>query len=213
MSDSEKPKLVVSTGPFKNIVVLGHASVDDYDKEAGKVGSCLEDADTNVLYRSTLPDIHDKALKEVESLSSVSREANADATAKAQARENAAAIKANREAKTVTVHETPVTYFERVKALVDEATWASIDAKFREVALATPIDASPSKRVGQPPKDCQEKAAEILTRDDAGVESALAKLGTLVPNFDLETTADGRPDAMSLARFIQAYTQAQKSAL
>lgn len=210
-SNGTRPKLSFDTGPFKNVIVLGHASVEDYDREAGKAGTCLEDADYNVLYRGTLPEIHDKALPKVKELSGVELAMNESATAKAQARENAAAAKANREPKTVTVHETPVSYFERVKATASPEVWTTIDTAFREVALATLIDASPTKRVGLPPKDCQEKAAELLTRDDAGLQSAIDKITAKVPDVSIETGADGRPDAMSLARALKAFADALRA--
>lgn len=209
MSDTEKPKLVVSTGPFKNVVILGHTTVEERDAESGKVGSTLEDADYSDIYRSTLPEIHDKAAKILAEKSGVARGVNAEQTAKNQKRVNDAAAKAGKEAKTVAnVDETFVDYANRVKAEADEATWKEIDTEFRAIALATPVDASPSKRVGTPSKAAQEKAADILSRDEAGIETAVDKILALVPNFDLERDAAGKPDATSLARAIMAYTAA-----
>lgn len=218
MSDTteEKSKLVVSTGPFKNVVILGHTSVEQRDTEAGKVGSTLEDADYSDIYRSTLPEIHDKAAKVLAEKSGVPRGVNAEQTAKNQKRVNDAAAKAGKEAKTVAnVDETFVDYANRVKAdpSVSEELWKEIDTEFRAIALATPVDASPSKRVGTPPKDAQEKAADILSRDEEAIDASVEKMLAIIPNYDLERDANGKPDAMSLARMIVAYYKAAMAAV
>lgn len=213
MSDTttEKPKLIVKTGPFDNVIILGHNSVEERDREAGKVGSTLEDADYSDIYRSTLPEIHDKAAKEFETITSVLRSTNEAQTAKNQQRADAAATKASKPTKPVTpVKETFVEFAKRLQATVTPEVWKSLDTKFREIALATPVDASPTKRLGAPSKAAQEKAADILSRDSAGIEAAIEKLETLVPDFDLERDADGKPEQMSLARFVKAYLVARE---
>lgn len=212
MSTAEKPKLLVSTGPFDNIVILGHSTIEERDLESGKVGSTLEDADVSDIYRSTLPEIHDKALGPVKELSGMEREVNATQTAKNQARADAVATKKGVASTPVkSVYETPVNYFNRVKAAVSDEIWKEIDAKFREIALATPVDASPSKRQGAPSKANMEKAAEILTRADDAIDATVEKLKTNAPNYDLELDADGKPEQKSLARLVGIYLDVEQA--
>lgn len=208
---SEKPKLVTSTGPFKNIIILGHADVESFDQEAGKAGACLEEADYNVIYRDTLPDIHDKFSPILEEMSGATRGVNAKASAKAQERENAAAQKANREAKKKEVLESFIDFADRVKAGTDDEAWKAIDAKFREVALATPVNATPTTRAAGASKANLEKADEILTRDVDKIEAAVSKLIQLVPDYDLVRGDDGKPERLSLARLVGAYVEASKA--
>jgi hypothetical protein len=203
---TEKPKLVVTTGPFKNIIILGHSSVEERDTEAGKVGSTLEDADYSDIYRSTLPEIHDKATKVIEDLSGIPRGINEAQTAKNQAR-----LKDGKVAKPV--KESFVDFATRVKAAVEESIWTSIDEEFRAIALATPVDASPSKRAGTASKANLEKADEILARGEDAIEETVTKLLTVVPNFDLDRDSDSKPERVSLARLVGAYVEAQKLTL
>lgn len=205
MSDT-KPQLKVNTGPFENVILLGHETVEDYDREAGKVGACLEDADFNVIYRDTLPTIHEKATKEIVTLSGLTPATNTKQTEKNQERENAAATKAGRTPKTVKpVDETFVTYIARVKATVDGTVWSAIDTKFREIALATPVDSSPSARVGAPSKANTEKAEQILTREDSAIEAVVATMSAKATSFDLAREADGKPNVTSLAKLVGTY--------
>ena len=41
---------------FTKLKFNGPGTVEDYDRAAGKVGACLEDAVDNTIYRSTLPE-------------------------------------------------------------------------------------------------------------------------------------------------------------
>lgn len=203
---TEKPKLVVSTGPFKNVIFLGHTSVAERDAEAGREGSTLEDADFSDLYRSTLPEAHDKFAPVLQSMSGVVRGVNKEQTAKNQARA--------KEGKTVKdVPESFVDYADRVKAQATEDDWKAIDAKFREIALATPVDASPSKRTGAASKANLEKADEILNRTADAIESTISKMLGLVPDYDLVRDDEGKPERTSLARMIGAYISAQTGGL
>lgn len=192
----------MTTGPFKNVIFLGHSSVEERDAEAGKVGSTLEDADYSDLYRSTVPEAHDKMAPELEKLSGVVRGVNAEQTAKNQARA--------KEGKTVKpVPETFVDYAARVKPLVSEEIWASIDSRFREIALATPVDASPSKRGGAASKANLEKADDIIGRPADAMEAAITKLLTTVPDYELTRDEDGKPERTSLARLVGEFIAKQ----
>lgn len=212
----DKPQLVTSTGPFENIVFLGHISAEDFDKEAGKVGSCVEEADYNVIYRDTLPTIHDKAEALLARLApSIPRGVNTKSTAKAQERETAAAAKAGRAAKEVSVPESFITWANRIKLGVDEATWKEIDTEFRALALATPVDATPNVRTSNLANKADlAKADDILTRDEDAIEAAVTKLqAPLASEFDLIRDESGKPERVSLAKLVSAYVASQKSAI
>lgn len=202
---SDKPTLTVNTGPFKSVAVLGHASIEDFDREAGKVGAALEEADFSLIYRDTLPEIHSAVVSDIEVLSGIKRNVNADATAKLQARAKAGVTVAD-------VLENFVPYANRVKANVDEETWKAIDAKFREVALATAVSAAPSVRTGggAPSKANQEKADGLLQLDADTLETKVEKLMAAAPNFSLARDEDGKPERVSLARLIGAWLAAQE---
>jgi hypothetical protein len=202
---SDKPTLTVNTGPFKSVAVLGHASIEDFDREAGKVGAALEEADFSLIYRDTLPEIHSAVVEAIEKLSGISRNVNAEATAKLQARAKDGVTVAP-------VLENFVPYANRVKANVDAEVWATIDAKFREVALATPVSAAPSVRTGggAPSKANQEKADGLLQLDPDTLETKIEKLMAAAPAFNLARDEDGKPERVSLARLIGAWLAAQE---
>lgn len=213
---SDKPQLKTSTGPFANIIILGHIDAASYDTEAGKVGACVEEADFNVIYRDTLPAIHDAASPVIEKMSAIPRGTNTSATEKAQERENkaAAAAKVPREPKKVKdVPETFVTYADRVKASVSAEIWATIDAKFREIALATPVDATPNVRSSGASKANLEKADDILSRETDKIEAAVSKMLALVPDFDLVRDEEGKPERSSLAKMVGAYIAASTASV
>lgn len=214
MSD-QKPQLVTSTGPFDNIILLGHISAEDFDKEAGKVGACVEEADYNIIYRDTLTVLQDKAASLFTKLApSLPVGVNEKATAKAQERENAAAEKAKRTPKTVSVPETFNSWAARIKLGVDEATWKEIDTEFRALALATPVDATPNVRTSNLANKADlAKADEILTREPDAIEATVEKLSAPVPAFELLRDEAGKPERVSLAKLIAAYVASQKSAI
>jgi hypothetical protein len=203
---SDKPKRIVTTGPFKDIAILGHRSVEERDEEAGKVGSTLEDADYSDIYRGTLQEIHDKAAPQIASLTGISRGVNEEQTAKNQAR-----LKEGKVAKPVP--ESFVDYAARVKAGISDEDWKAVDALVREIALATPVDASPSKRVGAVSKANLEKADDVLTRSVDKIEDAVSKLMADVPEFDLTRDEDGKPERSSLARLIASAIAARMASV
>lgn len=217
MSDTPtKPSLITSTGPFKDFTILGHVTAEDFDKEAGKVGACVEEADYNVIYRDTLPELHDLATPKLEELSGLKRGTNDKATAKAQERENAAAAGATppRAAKKVKdVPESFIVYSERVKANVDEEVWKSIDAAFRSLALSLPVNATPTVRSSGLSKANLEKAKEVLTRSVDKIEEAVAKMLAMVGDYDLTRDAEGKPEEASLARLVGAFIAAQQASV
>lgn len=191
----------VSTGPFKDLSFPGHETAEDFDREAGEVGSCVEEADASVAYRSTLPDFHKAFTETLQTMSGVTRGVNSEATEKAKAR-------AKDPAKVDPVPESFITFANKAKQAVDETVWAQIEAKAREIALTVPIDASPSKRQAGPGKDVLAKADDILTLPADQIEAKVTKYLGKVEGFELDRDEAGKPDRSSLARLLKAYLDA-----
>lgn len=214
MSDETKPQIKFSKGPIDDVVVLGYIGPDDFDKDAGQINAMRDEANKNLLYRGGSDAIDAKAKAKIVQLSGVQYGTNDKQTSKKQEAENTAAAKASRTPKTVTpVPETFVDYLTKVKATVAADVWTSIEEYYREVALATPLDASPSARQGAPSKANVEKAEQILTRDDAAVESVVTTMLATATSFDLMRDATGRPDATSLARLIGTFMNIKEQEL
>ena len=207
---SDKVKLVTTTGLHKDIVILGYADEASFDAEAGKVGAAVEEANYNVIYRDTLPEIQDAVIPKIEALTGIKIGVNEKATAKAQEREDAAAAKAGREPKKKSVPETFNDYDARVRAMVDDEMWAKVDALVREVALATPVNAKPTVRAGGLSKANLDKADDILA-NPATAESRIAKLTAVVTDYDLLRDENGTPDRNSLARLVGLFIAAQSA--
>jgi hypothetical protein len=201
------PKFIeYNTGPFKGLKFIGHDDAEAYDAQANEVGACVLAADLNDWWRSGLPRLHDECIKILEKLSGVSR--NVDPVATAKAKERAADS-----AKIEEVLEKFVPYANRVKASVEESVWTAIDAAVRTLSATIAADSSPTARAKGPDKGSVAKAQSILTRDDEGIEAAVEKLFSLVPDFNLVRDDDGKPDETSLARLIDAWTEARRTEL
>lgn len=201
MSD-KKPILTFKTGPFKDVNIYGHRTVEERDAEAGRPGLTLEDADYSDLYRGGIDEVYDKWIPWAEKGSGYKREVNAELTAKSQARA--------KEGKTVKdVLDTQVTFATKLQAKIEPELWKNYDAQFRAFALETPIDASPSKRTGAASKANLEKADDILNRTPDRIESAVTTMLGSVPEFDLIRDEEGKPERTSLARLVGAHIAVQ----
>jgi hypothetical protein len=191
--------ITVSTGPFRDLAFQGHDSAEDFDREAGVVGACVEEGDTSIAYRSTLPEFHKAFTPQMEQLSSVKRGVNAEATARAKSR-------AKDPSKVVDVPESFITYANRVKAGLSDADFKALDAAARALAATIKIDASPSKRVAGPGKDLLAKADSLLTLPADQLQAKVDKYLSVAEGFDLETDeTTGKPERTSLARLVGKY--------
>jgi hypothetical protein len=196
------PKTItVSTGPFRDLPFPGHENAEEFDREAGEQGACVEEADASVAYRSTLPEFHKAFTPTMEQLTGIKRGINEEATAKAKARSKSPD-------KVEPVQESFITWSNRVKAQVSESDWNALDAEARKVSAVTKIDASPSKRMAGPGKDLLAKADSLLTLP---IEQLTAKTDlylSKVEGFDLVTDeATGKPERTSLARLVGKYLE------
>src|SRR6266498_1257349 len=195
------PKTItVSTGPFRDLPFPGHADAEEFDREAGEAGACVEAAAASVAYRSTLPEFHKAFTPTVESLTGVKRGVNDEATAKAKARSKTPD-------KVEDVPESFITYANRVKASISETDWTALDAAARELSAQTKIDASPSKRQAGPGKDLLAKADSLLTLPADQLQAKVDKYQGAVEGFDLQTDESGKPDRASLARLVGKYLE------
>lgn len=193
------PKTItVSTGPFKDLAFPAHESAEDFDREAGEAGACVEEADASVAYRSTLPEFHRALTPQMEQLSGVKRGTNQEATDKAKAR-------AKDPSKVEDVPESFITWANRVKANVSESDWKALEDLARQVAAQTKIDASPSKRVAGPGKDLLAKADSLLAGPEDQLNAKVDKYLSAVEGFELERDENGKPDRASLARLVGKY--------
>lgn len=206
MPDENTKMRSCSTGPFKNLSFIGHATAEDFDRDAGEAGACVDEADASTAYRSTLPDFHDKFTETLQQMSGMTRGVNEKATANAKA-------KSKTPDKVKDIPASFVDFANSVKASVDEATWAAIDAKAREVAGTIRIDASPSQRVGAVSAEYKAKAQSWL---DTGVYED--KITQYAEKFDLDAQAverddNGKPTVDSLGRFVKQVHNATTKAL
>lgn len=196
----------VNSGPHKKLRFIGHESAEAYDQQAGQVGACVETADASDVYRSLLPEAHSRFV-DVLKTSGIARGVNADATAKAKE-------KAKDPTKVEAVPESYLSLANRVKATLEAkgpdgvAQWLALDAKIHEIAESMACDSSPTARQKGPDKACVAKADSILARDTNAMEATLTKMYADVPGFDLERDADGKPERMSLARFVEEFYKA-----
>lgn len=213
MPDENTPTIKMrscSTGPFKNLSFIGHATAEDYDREAGEVGACVEDADASVLYRSTLnPEFHDKFTPILQEMSGIERPVNEKATTAARTR----AKTPEAAAKVKDVPASFVDYANNVKATVDAEMWNAIEAKAREVASSMRIDASPSQRVGAVSAEYKAKAQSWLDTGDFE-----GKITTYAEQYDLDAQSverddSGKPTVDSLGRFIKQVHNARMKEL
>jgi len=195
------PKTItVSTGPFKDLPFPGHTDAEEFDREAGEAGACVEEADASLVYRSTLPAFHKAFTPTVESLSSIKRGVNTEATERAKARSKTPD-------KVEDVPESFITYANRVKAQVSEADWKALDAAARELSAQTKVDASPSARQAGPGKDLLAKADSLLTLPADQLAAKVDKYQGAVEGFELTTDESGKPDRASLARLVGKYLE------
>jgi hypothetical protein len=224
-------KVKVTSGLFKDLLFNGYDSIEDYDKDAGPIegggSSGMLDLNKSLIWRSTLPEVQDKMVDFIKEKTNVALGVDEPATEKARKRVKLQALtgdaekdveieKANAEAlaKVRNVPENFLPYSRRVKIEADKqdpsgALWKEIDAKFRELAESTKVDASPSRRQAGPSKESLTKADSILSRTPEEITATIAKMEAIVPDFVLEYGEDGTtPERESLARMVSAYLAA-----
>lgn len=194
------PKTItVSTGPFKDLGFPGHENAEEFDREAGYQGAAVEEGDTSIAYRSTLPEFHKAFTPTMEQLSGVKRGINEEATEKAKSR-------SKDPAKVEPIPESFITYANKVKAQLSDADWKAIDDAARELANTIKIDASPSKRMAGPGKDLLAKADSLLQLPPDQLQAKIDKYLGAAEGYDLTIDeSTGKPERSSLARLVGKY--------
>lgn len=191
----------VNTGNY-SFKSPGPGTVEEYDQQAGKVGSCLEDAVYNSIYRGHIPAFWEAFIPKAEALTGIARAVDEKATERARA-------KSKNPEKVKDVMEKALNYDERVRASVTPDIISALDALAVEVGSALVIDVSEKQRTSGPGASFLAKADSVLTRDADGIESAVTKLSAVVPAHDLLRDETGKPDRVSLAELIKKYTDIQ----
>lgn len=170
----------------------GPGTVEEYDTKAGKLGTCLEDAIDNTIYRSTLPELQDAILPIVKEFTGLDREVNTAQTEKNKSR-------AKDPSKVKDVMETVPNYVKRAIASLDEAKVNELGAKIQEAANKIEIDPSPSKRKAGIPKEFLAKADSVLTLGPDAIEAKVTDWLARVPGFEVERDENNVPTRESLA--------------
>lgn len=190
------------------LVFSGPATVDEYDRASGEVGSCLKDAVTYTIPRYTLPEWQDQMAKEIETLTKIPRGVDEKETAKARSRsKNPDRVPA--------VPEKFKSYNLRVRATLaerenSEELLAQLDTLAQEVANRIPVDLTPAQRVVTIPKDCYVKADSWLEDLDTDTrEGKISKFSEFVGGFDLQRDENSDPTRESLAKLIYQWQLAK----
>lgn len=170
----------------------GPSTVEEYDKAAGKVGLCLEDAVENTIYRGTLPKWHKAFAVKVEELTGVKREVNTKATDEAKARSKTPD-------KVADIMETVPRYVKRAIASMSDEDKKALAVIAQEVADGISVDPAPSERQRGIPKDLLAKADSVLTGTEDEIEAKVTRWSEMVPNFELERDEANKPTRESLA--------------
>jgi hypothetical protein len=176
----------------------GPDTVDAYDKTAGRVGACLEDAVDNTIYRGTLPEWQEAFGEKVLIPRFGERQVNQSAT-------DAAKTRSKTPEKVADIMETWSRYHARVTAGMSDEDKKALAVEAQNIAATISVDPSPSKRQAGPKKMFLDKADSWLTLDDNALEAKIGPALNAVPDFDLERDDNGKPERSSLARLIERY--------
>lgn len=182
-----------------DLVSPGPADPEEFDKMAGP-GSCVAEAVASVTYRSTIPEFWDVFIPQVEALTGIERGVDQVATEKARAKaKDPTSVKDQKEKFTA--------YDNRVWAQINDEQKAALVALSKKVALEITIDPTPARRAAGPGAIFVQKAESVLAREESALNETVNKLLQSVPGFEIEYDENGKPEKMSLARLIRAWTE------
>lgn len=183
------------------IQVKGVPDIATYEAQAGE-GSAIRDLNWALAMWGGLDDIKDKFMAQLEELSGIKRRVNEVATAKAKARAKTDEAKA----KVKDVLEAAPSYWAFVKASSTEEQVKNYVELLKSIAREYQLDATPSKRTGQPKSEDLEDADRILAMEEEERETKIAgmreRLGEDTPDVDRD--GEGKPVRNSLARLVRA---------
>lgn len=195
-------------------------TVDEFDKNAKKVGACLDEATKNVLYRGVLNYVRDTFLHgmvEVKDGDKVVQPAFAGVDTTFNIERDSK--KVTRGDKEVDIWETEETYINRVRAQLiksgkakDEAgVNALLQPLFEKAIVLCPFDASATERKSGPAKLAQKwisSASDFLTgaKTSKGATYSLPKLLAAIKkdiNKEFVKSGDKDKDATTLGWLIK----------
>lgn len=170
------------------------------------LSAVLDDAIGALIAWDWLPSWQDKFAAKLEQLFPAThatpfiREINVKATEAAVAAAKSPEAKAKAK-----VYETITKSVRRFRASLTPEADAESAVLAQEIADSLPADPSPSQRSGKIKADLTIKADGwlLLTADE--LEAKIELLRTKVPNYELISEDDGKPNRDSLARMIGAY--------
>lgn len=197
--------LSTTTGPF-SVEYIAHADAHAFDLEAGSLGACVLEADSNLAWRETHPRFHKTFTPVLEELSGEARKIDDKAT-KARKR----AMKPENRDNMTPVMESFIVFANRAKALVlsrdgGQQLWSEIEERALAESRKLRIDAKPTQRQVRFNKEDLIKAQDWLALPDPDfVEEKIAKFASAVGGFEVERGKDNRPLEESLARLITSY--------
>lgn len=197
----------IRTSGYK-ISFKGPDSVEKYNEAAGpdRPNAALEDACSNTIYRSTLPEFQQAFAKLLQERTGISREIDQAATRRVKDR-------AKNPADTRDVPERFSIYNSRVRKVWagaegdnggDPAKLSALQSWAQEVADTIEVDPSPARQSVILKGDLL-KSEDILDHDPDYIEAKVQKFLAAVPDFELIRDDDNRPEKQSLARLIGRY--------
>jgi hypothetical protein len=184
----------------------GPKTEEDYDRAAGKVGACLEDAIDNTIYRGTLPEWQEPFAKRIEELTGQKRQVNQEAT-------DAAKKRSKNPEKVKDVMETVRVFHNRVTAGMSDEDKKALAAIAQEVADGITVDPSPSKRQGGLRKDLKSKAESLLTLPTDQLEAKVTSYLDYIEGYELDRDEANKPTVESLGRLIGQVLEKKMSEL
>ena len=179
----------------------GPASVEEFDKRAGRDGACLDNSVLKIVWHETLPEWQEAFAEVLHQRTGIPRQIDEAATARVRA-------KSKNPQNVTPLNERLRAYNERVHAEWvngDETKKAQLQEWAQEVASKIDVDPSTATPTTAAQKGDLAKANDILSHDSDYIEERITKLLSKVPDFDLLRDEDGKPDAQALARLINRY--------
>lgn len=191
-----------------NFFITEPATPDEFDKLAGKVGACVEDANSNVNYRSTFPGVRAALCEELEALTGEPRKTRDKKNAKGE-------VVTDKDGKPVqTPAETEKAYYNRLLAgnyeVADRAPLEESEAQAVLTKLQQDrpelfvMDPTPAERSKKAPKEIESAADSLLARVEAGETTGDKIFSNIAAELGCEPSAFGEFSRDSLVAALVA---------
>lgn len=173
---------------------LGHDDIASYDKEAGRPGSCLEDALRGNIHRETIPRFDKQFSEWVFSLTGVPRATNEKQTAIEQARGRAY---------NKPILESFPRYLNRVFAKVTPEMQRQIQEEALAQSRLFRISAAPATRLSPIEPKFLKRATSLLSQELSEINDRVSEMLAIVGEYPVTRDSDGKPELESMARLMQ----------